>query len=413
MSLRAVLFGLDGILVKENGRLHPDIINDLQMLFEYLRINSIKPIILSNRSWTTVDRRTGVTRPIGEWLDDLYGKLELHEFKRLGTDLKQSRSTLDRILQNHNLSNTNVIYVGVSKSDFQAAVNANLIFLNAIWDRQDVSYGLIVSSPVEVGRFISVFCLKKYLWFYKIDNPICYRSLGPFSTFIDAYKRYSEIAKRAAKDGTSERYFFLHSITTSLYFSGMVSMFDYIACVPGHKAGYGNSNMDDILDTVAKFFRKRYLRDLILRHTDAPKSQFLRHRGKKPNPLDQLNTICLSKFPQKAPNDRYKQPLSLVGKRILLVDDFCTSGYSLEAARLFLRQAGADTIEVSWLKTVNTNYEVLELNKSFDPYKAQSFTSVDLSIKHLFYNNYIVDRSAPLELGEALRRYRGWTFSSC
>ena len=413
MALRAVLFGLEGVLIKEGSTGLPRAVaTELGQLFSYLNGKGIRPIILSNRDWKQTNAKTGAIRSIDEVLEKRYPPHSLYVTSRMGLPRKPCKEAVTAILKKHGLSNAEVLYVGTSDIDFKTAVNSRLLFLNAIWDRQDVRYGFIVSSPSEIGRFIDAFGLKSHPWFYQVDSPIRYRSLSPFSTLREDYKEYSEAARQAAKAGTPERHFFLNSLVGSLYFSGMTEEFDYITCYPGHGAGYGNPAMNDVLAVLGDCLRKRFLPDLIVRHHTAPQSRLLRIRKKKPDPLSQLNTIVLNQKPQKHTGEPYKRPLNLDGKGVLVVDDFCTAGYSLEAARLFLEEAGAKTVLLSWLKTINTDYEVIKLKNSFNPYSPQEFNPGDLKFKKLPYHNHIVDNVAPEEIKKTFERYKKWSFTN-
>src|SRR3546814_9839346 len=75
---------------------------------------------------------------------------------------------------------------------------------------------------------------------------------------------------------------------------------------------------------------------------------------------DLLNTIRLNPAPVRGVGGKpYKSPPARGGKRILVVDDICTEGNSFEAARAYLRAAGAQAVCVSWLKTINTDYRAV------------------------------------------------------
>ena len=79
--------------------------------------------------------------------------------------------------------------------------------------------------------------------------------------------------------------------------------------------------------------------------------------------------------------------------------------------RMSKEQAGAKVLLVSWLKTINTGYHVLQVNKNFDPYEPQTFGAADVKITSLPYSSYIVDKVAPTELSTALQLYRKkWRF---
>ena len=170
MTLRAVIFGLDGVLIKEgDSDLPAHLITQLRQLFDFLRTNDVEPIILANRDWIVKDDKTNTSRPIDYLLQERYGEHHLYVTTRLHLPPKPKRAAVDAILKRHNLSNEEAIYIGNSFMDFRTAINSHLLFLNVTWEREEVSYGFTFSSPKEVGRFIDVVGLKEHHWFYEID----------------------------------------------------------------------------------------------------------------------------------------------------------------------------------------------------------------------------------------------------
>src|SRR5690606_12674664 len=113
--------------------------------------------------------------------------------------------------------------------------------------------------------------------------------------------------------------------------------------------------------------------------------------------LNQLNTIVLNRAPMRTSTERYKSPPLGKGKAVLVIDDICTKGYSLESARTFIEKTGATVIMVSWLKTINTDIEELAPFGKFDPYKPANFKEARVQKIHPYRNN-IVDYLAPREL---------------
>jgi hypoxanthine phosphoribosyltransferase len=167
--------------------------------------------------------------------------------------------------------------------------------------------------------------------------------------------------------------------------------------------------MDDYLATVGNIFRKNYLRDLIVRHTAAPSSRQVRNAGHQPQPEVQFNTLKLTRTPLKKGKVRYASKLNLRGKTVLVFDDFCTNGMTFEAARHLLKQAGAETIQVSWLKTINRGYRVIADLPRFSPYDAVVHDAASIRSTELPYSRFIVGPQARTELSEAFEHYQNWT----
>lgn len=151
-------------------------------------------------------------------------------------------------------------------------------------------------------------------------------------------------------------------LAASVYLSGLGDEIDYIAPYPGHSTNSKQPVISDALTILANSLRKRYLPNLIVRHTTAPKSQAARIQGKEVDPLDQLNTIRLNPKPTKnAKGDVYANPPLRPGKAILVVDDICTEGNAFETARAYIENTRAKAISLAWLKTINRNYHACAL----------------------------------------------------
>ncbi|ABU78243.1 hypothetical protein ESA_03014 [Cronobacter sakazakii ATCC BAA-894] len=165
--------------------------------------------------------------------------------------------------------------------------------------------------------------------------------------------------------------------------------------------------MNEAISIFGKCFRKNYLFDLIIRHTDAIKSQTARNNKMAIDFLNQLNTIRLNYKPMRSATRRYvKSPLG-PGKTVLLIDDITTKGYSLESGRAYIEQTGAKVILASWLKTINTDIDLLAPLGKFDPYIPHNFTSAKVLKQHSYRAN-IVDTLAPAEIKAMLEKYTNW-----
>jgi hypoxanthine phosphoribosyltransferase len=170
--------------------------------------------------------------------------------------------------------------------------------------------------------------------------------------------------------------------------------------------------MGEAMAAFAKCFRKKFFPDLVVRHTTATKSATTRAAGGSVDHDNQLNTIRVNKAIQKGKGEVYKSFPIARGKTVLLVDDFCTRGYSLEAGRLFLAQTGASVICMSWLKTINSDYTRLVGVPNFDPYTPRTFAIKDANLRTYPYRDFISDPYAPEEIDNKLRAYDTWKWPS-
>jgi len=406
-QLKGVILSIEDTLLN-TGKIKNDVYNEVKKLMAFFTFRNIKPVLLSNRKWTYTDK-SGNKK-------DLFLELE-QQFKDLiifsphrdsNVPMKPSSASIQYVLDELGWISNEVIYIGSREDDMRTAVNGKILFLRATWYSNNTDYGFEFGAPKELARFIDTLCLREHFWSHEIkDGDFEYYALAPFSTMKPAFKKYSENARAAAKFGQGDVDFWLGALVTSMYFTGIHHRIDFIAAYPGHKAGVGNDKMNDDLMTFGKCFNKGYLHDLIERHTTATKSQTARQQGISFDHHNQLNTIKLNKLPTKNYNKKYINAPLKTGKTVLLVDDICTKGWSLEAARKFIERTGAKTIMITWLKTINTDIQTIGLTPLFDPYRHYIFNNIP-SGKSYNYHRYHVDGAASEELGDQLEQYIDW-----
>lgn len=407
-KLKGVILSIEDVLVRQ-GEGEPKTFRQVTKLIRYLQSREIELVVMTNRQWT-VDNRA---RSLVDALKEVWGEFTyLCRATDSSIPAKPRAEAVEYVLNRMSWNRNEVLYIGASENDMQTAVNGNLLFLRATWYANKTDYGFEFDSPKDIARFIDTFCLREHLWCHEVkDGSFEYYALAPFSTMKPEYTLYSQDARDAAKHGLGHPDFWVGAIVSSLYFSGIYQRINYIAVYPGHKAGSGNAVMNDAMAIFGKCFRKNYLPDLILRHTTAQKSQTARNNGIALDHLNQLNTISLNKAPQKTATARYKNPPLGKGKTVLVIDDICTRGYSLEAARTFIEQTGSNAILVSWLKTINTDIVQLAPFNKFDPYKKTEFRNHVAAKVHSYRDN-LVDHMAPGELDEIFKSYKDWQWPS-
>ena len=366
------------------------------------------PVFLANRPWEFV-AADGTKQDVQEAFTAAWGTFPWYVANRDGTPRKPTKDATQYVLRKHGWKPHEVIYVGNTEDDMRTAVNGGLLFLNAKWHGEATEYGFTFQTPAAIARFIDVFCTRDSLWFFKIEDAgLRMYAMGLYSTYDEQARRYTDDARSAAKFGGGTVSFWKQYLVSTLYLSGLCEEFSYIAQYPGHtnQAKLAVTHADMI--KLAKCFRASYLPDLIVRHTMALKSQAARNQNKTLDPRNQLETICLTRRPLKGDRDeRYKNSPLSGSKTVLVLDDICTEGYSLDAARSFISQTGAQTILVAWLKTPNRSFYRTEAGRKFDPFVPQKFATLPRP-KIYPYDKYVVDRGAPKTIADCLTTYRGW-----
>ncbi len=399
--LKGVIFGVEDVLITNTGGQAQAA--EIIRLFKYLKSNNIQPVVLANRDWT-------VGTP-AEAIDKLFDRI-IYKFPWFiadrpgsGVPKKPSKDASRHVLNKMGWSDREVLYVGNDDADMMTAANGGLLFLSSQWYAKQ-KYGITFDTPKDIARFIDVFCIRDYLWHYElVGQEAEFYSLGTYGFLEDKYKLISQDAKEAAKFGRGHPDFWIRYLLSTVYFSGL--SFNYIATFPSSQKGITPSIMPETVHAFANCFHKKYLPDLIFRHSASLKSTSTRNSGGDVDHFNQLNTINLEKLPMFKQGKRYKASPLTSGKTVLVIDDFCTSGYAQEAARLFIKQTGARAIGLSLLKTISKGYrEITSITPSqFDPYTAAKFS--DLKFIPHAYGDGVKDATHG-EIEKKLLRYDTW-----
>jgi hypothetical protein len=370
MLLKAVVFSVSDVVLPKRTNPHSDEIKsvmgrEFKKLLKFLNAKKIHVIFLTNNNGTV--HKDNEQIPLNEFLAERY-PFSKHYCRALNTEIpaKQSGRAIDFIMNDLNLERNEIIYVGRSDEDLQAATNGKVLFLNATWFEPVNDYGFLFSSPKEIARFIDIFCLRETAWGWQGDlNHAHYYALAPFSTYVADFSFYSENARSLAKLSIGTPEFWIRFLAASIYFSGLSQGAKYITTYVGHSSDDPyklGGIMEHDLKGLAVAFKGKYLKDLFVRHTTAPKSQNVRRQGGDVSITSQINSVHLNPSPIKNLNtgERYVNPPSLRGARVLVIDDFCTEGNAHETARMYLNAAGAEVLSISWLKTINRDVTVFE-----------------------------------------------------
>lgn len=400
--IKGVIISIEDTLLPK-GKVDRVTFDEVTKLIAFFKKRNIDFVVYTNRNWTFNNRK------MKDVLFERWGSFTyLSRYDDASIPAKPRAEAIRYVLNLKGWANNETLYIGASESDMQTAVNGKLLFLRATWWANKTDYGFEFDSPKDIARFVDTFCLRSHLWCHEIhDGDFNFFALAPYSTMKAEYTFYSEDARNAAKHGSGHPDFWLGALISSLYFSNVHNEVDYICVYPGHKSGAGNEIMNDAITIFGNCFRKAYIKDLIVRHTTAIKSQKARNSGMEIDHLNQLNTINLNPYPRRANGVAYKNNPLRKNKTVLLIDDITTRGYSLESARAYIEQTGAKVIMASWLKTVNTDIAQLGFLGNFNPYVANTFLKAPVEKIHRYRDN-IVNVMAPVELNNILKGYENW-----
>ena len=408
--LKGAIFSLRDVIARR-GAADPKLISELGKLITWLRHEGVTPVFVGNHDWVAT-MPDGSTKDLKAVLSQQWGVMPWYIAANGDMPFKPSPKAMKHVLDKHGWQPHQAIYVGNTQDDMLTAVNGKLLFLNAVWHGGANPYGYHFDSPLDVARFIDCFCLGIDDWFWKLESgDLRVYALGPFSTMSPQYAEaqyYSAHARQTAKHLGGDATFWGRLLACSVYLSGLGDEIHYIAPYPGHSTKSSQPVISEALIILAKSLRKKYLPDLIVRHTTAPKSQTLRMQGKAVDPLDQLNTICLKLRPTKnEKGDVYVNPPLKKGKSILVVDDICTEGNAFETARAYIENTGASAICLAWLKAIKRDYYAFSQRPSLTPYQANKITSAPKRTKY-WYSQHICNQQATADLGQVFDRYYDW-----
>lgn len=412
--LKAAIFSLHDVLAQQ-GTTDGKLLGETFRLLRYLKARGVEPVFVSNKVWTVTNTETGVTRPFKDLLEEELGPVGYYIGGLDGMPYKPRAEATAFILAKQGWTNREVVFVGNSDIDMKTASTGQLMFLNATWHGVANPYGFQFESPLDIARFIDCLCLGLDDWFWAInDGPLRVYAMAPFSTLSSQYLQahaYSANARATSKYGAGDASFWGRLLAARVYFSGLVDEIDYITAYPGHATDSAPTVIADALNILGGSLRKSYLPDLLVRHTKAQKSQTARIAGKSVDVVNQLTTLVLNPSPQRGMTGKaYKSMPVRTGKTVLLVDDFCTEGNSFEAGRAFINSTGAQTICLSWLKTIKTDYcAISPAIKITNPYKPIGPPPAP-STKLYGYNGAIVSYAAEVDLAEVYDRYFKWAW---
>ena len=413
-ELKGAIFSLRDVLVHE-GKTSGALLNEAVKLMRYLISVGVQPVLVSNSAWVIGQDRV----PFQKYLSERVGA-ELPFFCRgvNGMPAKQRAEGMAHVLASFGWSPENAVYVGSTDEDMQAAKNGTLLFLNAQWHAVRSPYGFAFDSPKDVARFIDCCCLGLGDWFWGInDGDLSVYSIAPLAEWSTRYPQaavYSSDAKQAVKYNRGNLLYWGRLMAARIYFSGLGRGAHYVSPYPGHSTESKSMLWTNSLKIVAGSLNAQYLGDLLVRHSTAPKSQGLRNAGATPTHGNQLSTLVLRPDPLRtgASGVRYKNTPLRPGRRVMVVDDVCTEGYSLEAARVFIKATGAQVALVTWLKTPGRHYSQIEslepsIGNPYAPYVPGQVTT-----KTHGFDSGLRNRDAPTLIGKAFERYSGWDWPS-
>lgn len=292
---------------------------------------------------------------------------------------KPSPKFVEFISQTTGINTNEMVFFGDDdKTDILCAINAGVLPFACHYSLSgQPEYGLPVDSPAQFVRYLENYGIQNppfFGWSTKDPkkNVEVYAVIGNHGD-MGLTKNLKTLLKdkQDVLIGPQKNVFgriLFHYFLSQSYLSGLIQDIDYITVYPGHDANSQNQILEQYSSILQRCFHNRYLPDLLIRHSNAPASHTM--SGANRDIFQQISTILV--------NGKYKKRLP--GKRILVLDDFTTSGNSLETARIMLLKSGAASVAgLAFAKYRNT-YNVVDINGTWDPFVPFTLSRASLSI---------------------------------
>jgi hypothetical protein len=407
MPLKAVLIAPHGT-VYQNGQAQPNLLEELVLFIQRMQARGVHVGLWSRHPVTCTSH--GRTERVETFLSRATGA-SVPFYQAASGDLpaRRMKGSAGPILSRLGVKPQETILVGNEQEDMLAGLHNQLLLVRPEWYPASHSYGFEIPSIGELAQFCELFGLRRYPIYWSINsNLFRVRAMGPFSTFSPDFAAFGADARNAAKLGGGTLRFWFLMIISSLYFSGLIHEVDYICPFPGHNPAVPSApgkGFDAIMSTLGKCFNKTYLPDLILRHVTSTKSQPIKAANR--TFLNHLNTLHLNRYPRKYEGEPRKSPISLRDERVLVVDDICTSGRSLDVARAYIEAAGGSAVLFAWLKTINVGFAHMRTGPTLRPFEANLIGAEPPALEYRYSSN-IVSHGAPAEIEQTRVAYRRW-----
>ena len=407
MALKLILMSPDGT-VGADGKARHDVLRDLCMFIARMAARGAEVALWARH------RMSLNGEPLDAYLTR-EAKTPVRHFQAGAGPfpIRRRAGSVTPILSATGAALNETILVGSKQEDMLAGVNNGLLLVRPAWYGDDMEYGFRVSSIGQLAQFCEIFALRQHPIYWSINSgSLQARSMAPFSTYFEEFAKYGANARQVAKENKGDPKFWFFAVVSTIYFSGIVHGVDFICPFPGHipaATGGIRELLDDVMSQFGKCFRKPYLPNLIVRHTQSLKSQYLKPEQKTFR--NHLNTIYLNQRPRRY--DRAEPPkamLSLRSKRVLVVDDFITNGRSLDTARAYIEAAHGTAVLFSWLKTVNTSFHHMQPDPVLSPYQPNAIAA-EPPATSFGYGAHIVDSAASKEMQSIFEAYNGWSWA--
>ncbi len=281
---------------------------------------------------------------------------------------KGSPEWIHYIEKRFGITHNELVYIGYGnrKHDWYTAINSSVFYLHYAPEKKvskDISkYVLRTASVQGALKFINVFLRDPPLFTYEFtfedgtelrilfDAGVELKDVNGESFSLRDLFTYDKIFLLGKKRKIDARSILFLLLIAQLWKEGIASRGVRWCVYPSSKKGRVSKNMEPYL----RFFRGltgSYYAQILKRCKNTVDKSKARKEGRYHEvSFDrEKGSLCLDE----------KQ--SIKGRRIIVVDDFSTTGMSLEAAKLLLRNAGASQIALCAVGKYGSNHTVYDV----------------------------------------------------
>jgi HAD superfamily hydrolase (TIGR01662 family) len=369
MTLKAVILDLDGTTIQPDGSAVPGIAEAI----ERIASAGVSIAVATNHSSARAKKLLHA--------NDL--TVDVISAPDIAGDRKPSPLICTYVADQLGIAVNEMIYVGDNdKTDALAAMNARVLYLSALWANNVAKYGLHVADPNNLVRFVYRFMLAPPTWYWTLDRSdvlgrrVSVRLLLPATRSSHGLKDVLKFGNNPILGKVHLRDFLFRRMLTSIYMDGIASNLKLWTWYPSSAGQAKHERFSAFLDQASKIFRGSYAPDLLIRHRPAVKLAFARYRGEDPGFANQVSTVIL--------NSDYRKKID--GHEILVIDDFCTEGYSFECGRNLLYAAGASAVHCVGFGRYHDGYQIQTpaFEGTWNPFKIREFEASDFDSEMVY-----------------------------
>lgn len=259
--------------------------------------------------------------------------------------------------------------IGYVDYDIRISANNKILLVNPGWldkvEAKILKYGFELRDIRQVLECIDILQLKTEVYYeVKIDSHSKLLAVSDAKTLhaVASEKEIKDIYQRTLKRNKQA---FRHAIyfhyLTMVYGLEILHDVDYWMTFPS-STGENKNYIYDIVKKTRYLLNNRNSKDLLIRHTPTEKSAYMDKREKEIKGAKRhLQTIHL--------NPEYQGKLK--DKKVVIMDDYTTTGNSFESARNLLLNQGVKEIIFLAIGSYQNEYKKEDFNIEGDVYSSE------------------------------------------